>query len=181
MRWGFSKKISLIIYFVVLVVGIISIPVTFSMYSSNAAGNSDVSIARWNFKINGEKSSLFISLEDTLISNAFSSHGGKVIPGSEGIIDLNIDFSDTDVASRYIISIDNDNSSVPANLRFYTDSSYTQLFTDFDESLEVKDLEVVNKKIYWKWFYTEDDENDWADKELILKLSASANQVLEGD
>lgn len=166
-----KKKILLIPLFLMIIFSF-----TYSSFISSSNSSPKLRIATWNFKINSTTTKLGINLVDTIIDNGFSIT--KVIPGTKGKIPLNIDFSNTKVATNYVIAIDNANTLVPKNLKFYTDSAMTQEFTGFQGDVLLKNInEPVIKNIYWKWIYTTEDETvDWSNKDIKLGLIATATQ-----
>lgn len=149
---------------------------TYSKFINNSSSQSNLKIATWKFKMNSNRTTnLGIDLTDTITENNFSSN--SVIPGTNGVINLNIDFSSTKVATLYNITVNNTDTSVPNNLKFYTDKNMTQAFTSFSGNVSLQDIDtIINKKIYWKWYYTEDNENEWQNKEIKLVLTATAEQ-----
>ena len=101
-----------------------------------------------------------------------------VIPGAEGEINLNIDFSTTKVATNYEIKLDPTSTIVPPNLKFYVDETKTQEFSSYIGTIALADIDKpINKKIYWQWSYTTEDETlDWSNKQITLALQAIASQ-----
>ena len=68
-----------------------SIVTTNARYLNRSDSNYNVKVATWNFKVNGsDNSNLTISLDDTLDKNNLYNTN-KVVPGSYGVIPINID------------------------------------------------------------------------------------------
>ena len=81
-----------------------------------------------------------------------------------------LDFSTTQVSVEYSSTVDQDSLSLPENLKFYEDAQMQKEFTKFNGISEVSDSNrKITKSIYWKWAFSNDDENEWQDKDLILK------------
>ncbi|MDO5393561.1 MAG: hypothetical protein Q4F33_03075 [Mycoplasmatota bacterium] len=170
---------SLIFLIVFLFLGITSVAETNARYLFKASGNNTIPIAKWSFKVNGETvESININLASTISKdNKFSTT--KVIPGSSGVIPLEIDCSDSDVALRYILSI---SSEVPGNLKFYKDAEYTEEFTGFENTVSLTGNRVFSHNVYWIWEYSEDDETEeWANKEISIAFNIAVKQMIEGD
>lgn len=176
-----TKKINIFLSIIslILIIGYFVIPYTESRYLSSSKGSNNLKVATWNFKINGTSSEkIEINLIDTLTANNYSTN--KIIPGSEGMISLEVDCTDTKVALDYEITIDNDNFVLPDNLKLYVDENYTTEFTSFQKTVLLPDIGIFNHKIYWKWLYTTDDETtEWSNKDLKLYLKATAIQKIE--
>ena len=75
-------------------------------YSNIDMGNSNASVAKWSFKVNGsdENSSSF-NLENTINSNN-SVEEGKVAPGTSGYFDLNLDGRGSETAINFSIELE---------------------------------------------------------------------------
>ena len=152
--------------------GINFIADTNSQYKTTSNSETDFQVAPWNFTVNGSESgTLNVSL---------TSNNKVVVPGMSGSIPLVIDATGTKVAIEYTITINRDN--LPKNLKFYSDSAYSQEITSLKGQIELGDPQKITKNIYWKWIYTTENEtNEWSDKPMNLTLSVSAKQKVEGD
>lgn len=175
-----KSKLPIIFLIIVLLLLLVSIPIyqiTYSMYKNATQTDPEIKVATWNFKINSNGTSkLDIDLKDTVVANNFSDN--MVIPGAEGVINLNIDFSSTKVATNYEIKLDPTSTIVPSNLKFYVDEAKTQEFSAYMGTIALIDIDKpINKKIYWQWSYTTEDETlDWSNKQITLGLQATASQ-----
>ncbi len=156
-----------------------SIVTTNARYLNRSDSNYNVKVATWNFKVNGsDNSNLTISLDDTLDKNNLYNTN-KVVPGSYGVIPINIDCNGSKVSIVYSIKLNN--SNLPSNLKFYTDSSYTTLFDGFDGEINYDGEQILNKNIYWKWTYTTEDETGiWSDADLNANFIIDAKQKVSG-
>lgn len=164
-----------------MILSILSLPyvTTYSRYFNKAGGDANIKVATWNFKVNSNTlENININLADTLVENSYSNT--SVIPGTKGIIRLNIDFSGTKVATSYTIAVDKSVTVIPDNLKFYSDSNMTKEFTDFSGNVSLDDIDtIVTKNIYWKWYFTDVDEtSDWANKNIVFSLQAEGRQLL---
>lgn len=165
----------------IMILSILSLPyvTTYSRYFNKAGGDANIKVATWNFKVNSNTlENININLADTLVENSYSNT--SVIPGTKGIIRLNIDFSGTKVATSYTIAVDKSVTVIPDNLKFYSDSNMTKEFTDFSGNVSLDDIDtIVTKNIYWKWYFTDVDEtSDWANKNIVFSLQAEGRQLL---
>lgn len=165
----------------IMILSILSLPyvTTYSRYFNKAGGDANIKVATWNFKVNSNTlENININLADTLVENSYSNT--SVIPGTKGIIRLNIDFSGTKVATSYTIAVDKSVTVIPDNLKFYSDSNMTKEFTDFSGNISLDDIDtIVTKNIYWKWYFTDVDEtSDWANKNIVFSLQAEGRQLL---
>ncbi len=170
----------------VLLIGFFAISPTFARYSTEVAEDTSVSIADWVFDVNGYASGTYhIDLADTIVENDFT--GDVVIPGSEGVISLGVNYKEIDVAFSYDIILDFSNFTLPSNLKLYKDSAYTLEISKssgsevlFSETVGLVNNGVTNYKIYWKWAYNEDDENEDANVDLGLNFVVQAVQLVGG-
>lgn len=163
-----------------LVLMIIIIPFTYSrFFASSSAAATSVKVATWSFKVDDNTTNYEIDLSDTILENDFSNT--KVVPGTEGMFRFKIDFTGSKLATAYNISIDDSNTVLPDNLKFYEDDSYTTLFTGYSGVVTLDNINTaLFKTIYWKWEYTDDDESSWANQNIKLALIAEANQHTVG-
>ena len=171
----FSLKFKLILLLVLLLVFyIIFSNVTFASYKSNSIGNKSIQVASFNYKIESDKmNNLTINLEDTILKNNYSSN--KVIPGTKGLINLKLDFNDTDVGIKYKIMFDLD--KLPSNLKLYKDSNYKEELTYIENEVNLDKLNTKQDiNIYWKWIFTEDDESIYQNKDIELNINTIVYQ-----
>lgn len=172
---GFFKK-----WFFVFAFPLLFIPLflgSYAYYTSTSEMNSGIKIATWRFTLNDSKeSSLTVDLASTITDNPYSME--SVVPGTRGTIPLELDFTGSKVAGDYEITLDEENTNLPSNLKLYTNESKTELFTSYIGSVLLEDIDTpVIKEIYWEWEYTEEDETqEWSGKEIRLTLKASALQ-----
>lgn len=170
-----NLKFKLIILLILLLVFyIIFSNITFASYKSNSIGNKNIQVASFNYKIESDKmNKLNINLEETILNNKYSSN--KVIPGTYGLINLKLDFNDTDVGIKYKIMFNLD--KLPSNLKLYKDSKYTKELTYIEDEIN---LDKLNGKkdinIYWKWNFTDDDESSYQNKDIELIINTIVSQ-----
>ena len=171
----FNLKFKLIVLFsLIFVFYVIFSNITFSSYKSNSIGNKSVQVASFNYKIESDKmNKLNINLEDTILPNKYNSK--KVIPGTYGLINLKLNFNDTDVGVKYKIMFNLD--KLPSNLKLYKDSKYSEELNYIEDEVN---LDKLNNKqeinIYWKWIFTEDDESSYQNKDIELNINTIVSQ-----
>lgn len=171
-RWGFLG-----VGFILLVLTV-PFTYTYSSYISDSSGDPNIKIAPWKYRINASNDQeLVINLADTITDNNYSMT--TVIPGTRGAIPLEIDFSDSKVASDYVITLDRSNYVLPDNLKLYADENRTIEFQEISGSVLLDDP-VVTRYIYWEWKYTEVDETaEWTNRELQVGFTIDLKQKIE--
>lgn len=168
----------LVISFITLLTG--DVVETHSKYISSANSNTEIKVATWDFKLNGINSnSIDINLKDTISpTNKYSQT--EVIPGTDGVIELDIDATNSKVALDYVISLTAD--QVPENLRFYTDNTYTTEYTGEEGFIGLDDEKQIRHNVYWKWDFIQTDEtDDWSNTNIVVTINVNATQRIAGE
>ena len=170
--------ISLILFIVIdlLFLIIITLPTTRGFYESSGSSNVEVKIAGWNFLVNGKKEIEQVEID---LSKTLNEGYEKIIPGSSGVINLDIDTTGTDVTMKCKIEMVEEETNKPKNIKLYKDSSYQEEIEDGYEFIIKYDEDKTEKKIYWKWEYTEEDEKEWMEKEIKIKLNVIGEQIID--
>lgn len=181
--------------------------ISFAKYTSDGNSNTSINIAKWKVAMKINNSEIYsshntislpfeINLKDTIIANNYSMT--KVVPGTKGKIQINIDFSGTEVNAEYavIIALPGVQNSVPPNLKFYKDANCTVPYHNVIENAEYQKYidgtstftpeyktalmaEFSEEKvstIYWKWNFTDDNENNYQDKNFLMGALVTARQ-----
>ena len=182
--------------------------ISFAKYTSDGKSNTSVNIAKWKVAMKINNSQFYsshditsrpfeIDLKDTIIANNYSMT--KVVPGTKGKIQINLDFSGTEVNAEYAVIIAPSGllqNSVPPNLKFYKDANCTVPYPNVIENAEYQ--KYINgtstftpeyttalmaefnadkvSTIYWKWNFTNDDENNYQDKFFLIEALVTARQ-----
>ena len=172
-----------IILFTAVIIGVIIITFSsYSVYKRIASNEAEISIAKFQIKINNSDSIVQnIALKDTITTNNYSDD--EVVPGTNGAFDLSIDFSNVEVSSNYAINFDRTN--IPNNLKLYSDSNYTNEITSINDSYNIGDSTNKTITVYWKWNYLNDNvsnENDnlYMNQEISLPTSITITQIVGG-
>lgn len=80
---------------------------TYAKYISSANGETAISIAKWNIKVNNKSIKTDTNISST-IAPVFPGNeniaSNILAPTAEGYFDLNLDFTDADVSFRYTIT-----------------------------------------------------------------------------
>lgn len=173
-----STKLFLQSILIILICIVLVVPFSFASYKSVAKPKDKLSVATWSFKVGNKTSKYDIDLADTITDNKYSLT--KVVPGTCGVIQFDIDLSNTKVSALYNISINSQSTNIPENLKIYEDSDYQIPFSGYSGKVTLDNInKSLVKRIYWKWIYTDDDENSWANKQITLSLLTEARQETE--
>lgn len=182
--------------------------ISFAKYTSDGNSNTSINIAKWKVAMKINNSEIYssnnttslpfeINLKDTIIANNYSMT--KVVPGTKGKIQINLDFSGTEVNAEYAVIIALPGllqNSVPPNLKFYKDANCTVPYPNVIENAEYQKylngtstftpeyttalMTVFNydkvSTIYWKWNFTDDNENNYQDNYFLMPALVTARQ-----
>ena len=178
-----TKKILLGSTIFVLLVSILCISITtYAKYKANGAGTSEISVAKFEVKLNDSSEvTQNIDLSTTITSNKYSDK--YLMPGTNGNIILSLDFKDVDVSSNYEITVGE--TDLPNNLKLYEDANYSKELTKITGTYLIDDDTTHTKNIYWKWDYKTDAESDsndnlYMNKELSLPVMVNVTQKIGG-
>ena len=160
------KKVFFIISCILTIICFFIVVVTFSRYRSSTTGTADVSIAKWNIKVNNAtiKSNSDLSNVITPIFQGSGDINPNIIaPTAEGYFDLLLDYTDTDVSFDYSITVQSNAGSLVQDL-IATGYSYDDGNTIVNISpsdsisgtvLKSETTKTKSIRIFIKW----DDEN----------------------
>ena len=170
-----KRNLKIIIIYYIIIFILLGVAYTFSRYVSTALLSVKTDIAPFRFKIGQSSETIELDLKDTLLTgNAFSET--QIIPGTKLKILLQLDFSDVEVATNYIISIDNEQTKIPNNMKLYTDESNQVAFSLYRETVELGE-KIKEREIYWTWEYTTADETEeWMNKEIKIFFNIDVEQ-----
>lgn len=150
-----KKGIVLLCIFTLLIVILVG-GSTFSKYITQVNGNGTASIAKWSFKVNGNKESLqTINLEDTCDIKTLVNK--KIAPGTTGSFNISIDATTSEVGIDYKVEFKNEKNK-PHNLKFQYGDKVVNTIKELEEVLKGKiDANEENKSreltIKWFWKY----------------------------
>lgn len=180
-----SKKVTIIMILTLLVsIGLLcALRITYSYLTLpeiKGKGQKEIGVANFEIKLN-ESSSLSqtIDLKETITSN-----NEYVVPGAIGDIELELDFTNVEVDTDYIIEVGEYN--LPNNLKLYLDEDYKEEFETINETYLISNRETIyTYNIYWKWEYKTDEESNkndslYMNKEILLPINIIASQKIDG-
>lgn len=165
----------------ILIIIALLVGYTFAKYYSSYDGRSTAQIAKWSFKVDGWSTAETkqISLVDTLsYEDRVDLEDGKIAPGFEGKVELQLDASDSEVDVEYYIKTE-ESGHKPSNLVFKAeiDGELTETYQTLQElatqELKGRILKTDSNKtrnivIYCTWPYesgTNEEENVAEDAE----------------
>ena len=175
-----KRRRALIIAIILFLIGLVMIIAgTFAYYQTNVTGSVGGNVLAWNFKANNSTSSFTITLtpDSALSCNTATTLNSTIAPGTCGSFTINLS---TTISANYTITFSNFVNK-PANLKFYSDSSFNTetdiTASGYSITGSLANNGTVAKTIYWKWdFGTSSSitaDNTASDK----SVSFSANVV----
>lgn len=180
-----KKALKLFGLFVILIAILVLIVAAYARYSTSAETNADISVARWNIKVNGKSLSDLSSVIKPVFPGDDNTAANIIAPNAVGYFKLTFDFSESDVSCDYTIDV----SSVDSTLKDLVITGYSvgTNETDVDNSAvtSIKESNVaqitgsykytdssktVTYKIFVKWNDDSDTAvmNDVQDTELTI-------------
>ena len=155
---------------------------TYAKYTSSLPERSgSASVAKWDFSNDNTSSTISFNLADTYTAGTLQS--GKIAPGTSGTMTILLKSTNTEVGVNYSLKVGTV-SGLPANLKFYKDSSYTEEMTPGTTTktgtLAPKNSTGVTETIYWRWLYeTTTPANGDADDTTAGEAAASLSIPVE--
>lgn len=156
---------------------------TMAKYTTTVTGNGTATVAKWNFKANGDASTFNVNLTDTTLNGKVTE--GKIVPGAKGSFNINLDASGSDTAVDYEIKFAN-TSNIPTNLKFYSNADYSTEInlttTGKKGTIALADVGTsVTETIYWKWDYAtsngDTDDTTDAGKTMTFEITVTGTQA----
>ena len=183
---NYKKSIVLLAIFFTFVT-IFLIIQTYAKYISSASGETSISIAKWNIKVNNKSIKTDTNISST-IAPVFPGNeniaSNILAPTAEGYFDLNFDFTDADVSFKYTIT-----SSIAENspVKDFVISGYS---IDNGERIEFEDYSnnsisedillssnIKNRsiRIFLKWI--DDDSASMSNEEDTIATTSSTPAI----
>lgn len=189
------RKAFIILILIILIIALTG--VAFARYITRLNGSTQVSIAKWNFKVTaGSSQSLDIDLAQTRLANDTQEvDRAKVAPGTIGALQLNINATGSQVSLEY--DIDLTLTQIPENLIFYSDAEMTKaLYKEngvihLDGYFGANDVnKTATQNLYWRWkletglTQSEINANDildseWIGDRIVLGVQTTGRQVMD--
>ena len=158
-----SKKIILILAILIAIVLSFIGGQTFSKYIAEVRGEGVAEVARWSFKVNGQAQEVqTINLASTCNNETLINN--KIAPGTEGVFNIIVDGTGSDVGIEYNVKFENEMNK-PQNLKFiYSGVTYDSI-TDLEDKLTgVINANAENKvttmTVNWEWEYETGSDED---------------------
>ena len=152
-----KKRLIIAIILLILMLAIFLIGgYTYSKYISQVRGKGVIDIAKWNFKVNNESSTMeTINLADSFTPETIKDN--KLAPGVKGDFDIVIDATECETGVQYAVNFENIKDK-PQNLEYsYEDicvSDIKELEPYLTGIIHANDEERTRTiKIYWNWRY----------------------------
>ncbi len=172
--------------YIIMLISLLVIPVTFSRYTTEAKSEASSNIAKWQIIINNEP-----IVQNTALNNKIdliydNKENGLILPGETGYFDIVLDPSGTEVSLKYNINIDL--SNLPSNMRL---TGYTLNSGELEEFKEenklsgeirlknyqrLDDTDKQTYRVYWKW---NGDSLITADKNYFVNANINVRQIIE--
>lgn len=146
------RKIIIFLVVVFLCLFYLKEKATYTSYSSEASGEADAKIASWNISLDGQKITTK-EMQDITINDIHwdksNVREGKAAPGSQGVMKIEIDPGDTDVAIKYDLEVIDKNVDENMILRVLNivQSDVELIKTGINKYSAVLTLDMINKKV----------------------------------
>ncbi len=158
---------------------------TFAKYMTSIEATADITVAKWNFKADGNTANYTLELSPNSYSNVKSN---TIAPGTSGSFDIVL-ANDSDVAA--VVDVIFTASNKPANLKFYTtfsNGAYTGEITEASGSYNVLTDSAMatdatqTVTVYWDWAFGSTAESDQStiatgSYAMNIKVTVSAEQA----
>ena len=168
---------------------------TFAKYTSSGAGNATANVATWDVvaNVNGTPATLqasnmvfdlFTTVTETDGTEETEVKPGIVAPGTAGSFLFTIvNKSDVDVEYSVVVDITNVIDPIEFSLDKDNWDALTQdeLNEALSGELDFATTDAGNTSptntIYWRWAWTEDNENEYSNADFTLPVTISIDQV----
>lgn len=159
-----NKSFLIVCLIILIVIMTLFIKDTYSRYAGNSQASAAITVAKWAFETDNAQNTINVSLSETYDPTTLVN--GKIAPGTRGSFAIVLKNPTSETSVDFSVSIGSI-SNVPANLKFYKDSSYTQELTvgssTITGQLEKKDSTELPVTIYWRWEYSTSTSGDTLD------------------
>ncbi len=185
-----TRKIILILASISACIMLCVLAGTYARYLTAADGTTNISVAKWNIKVNNKsiKNNSDISSAITPIWDSNSNiASGVIAPNATGYFDLNLDFTDADVSCSYKIDVSSTNANVTdlivtgysingGTTQAVTNNTSTTISGNYNYSDTTKTQLV---KVYIKWNDDIDTElmNNFDDTKATIINSTDSNVI----
>ncbi len=142
------KKVVLALAIVFLCISVISFSDVYAKYISSAQGSVDISIARWDIKVNtlAVRNGTDISAKITPVLSGNANLAPNVLaPGVTSYFDLAIDYTNVDVGFQYTIKINNTDGDIDSTTSNLADFKVTGYSIDSGTTVPLNEGETNTK------------------------------------
>ena len=192
MKWPENKKNNYLIIVLALIITLVLVVIisynAYARYNNQQPFNIHTSydVAEYNFNVGVNQADNFIqtiNLLDTL-DNDSNYLTNTITPGRSGHFVLNMNSTGSEVAVKYIITIQRTN--IPNNLKFYTDENFTNELNQITGNILLDGQRIVPVTIYWKWLNIDNEQSNindslYQNSQMSFKVNVLSEQLLEGD
>lgn len=193
-----KQKAGIMALAALVAVGSYFIAGTYAKYTSEIAGSSTATVAKWKWTIgesvidsaedatNGYTFNLFNTIKDSDLTSAETDvAAGKIAPGTSGSFDIDIT-NNSEVNATYAIAFTETNASnVPIE---YSSDGTTWVSSVGSLNVTATNIAMnasaTTKKVYWRWAYTDaqstnytSSQTDVTDTALGFNANTSAATV----
>ena len=170
MRLTKNKKIILAVCILAAIILAFIGGTVFAKYQSNLTGTGVADIAKWDFSVNGNGTTVqTISLAESYDESTLVN--GKIAPGTSGSFDIIIDAGGSDVGVDYSVSFLNETNK-PTNLKFKYGNVESNTLQGLTSALTgTIDADAQTKEelltVEWFWDYETGTGNQIAANDVI--------------
>ena len=169
----FSKKIIIVLLFVIGVAGILVGSIAYYRIVVNGS-------------ITGSTGNAVFVLRDTEAGESWNNkviNLGQINPGDSGSFDVVMDASGSTVDMYATLNIDrgSGDTELPTNLKFYTTSDHKSELHKYYSFLEKSGRNKETLTIYWYWnpYISDEEDNKYVNKSFSANITVNAVQISE--
>lgn len=164
-----KKRLIIISLILLLITSLVAVD-TYALFETNASASGNLTIGRWNIKINDNDitQTQTISLNDFVYNNSNHTQAGYFAPGNEAYFDVEIDASLTDVSVLYSIDIDDSSLSGHPNIYFNVENLDTEEVINEFPMEGVIGINDLNREITLRIYLIWDDVSTYDDNDTLL-------------
>ena len=169
----FSKKIIIVLLFVIGVAGILVGSIAYYRIVVNGS-------------ITGSTGNAVFVLRDTEAGESWNNkviNLGQINPGDSGSFDVVMDASGSTVDMYATLNIDrgSGDTELPTNLKFYTTSDHKSELHKYYSFLEKSGTNKETLTIYWYWnpYISDEEDNKYVNKSFSANITVNAVQISE--
>lgn len=188
-----KKRISLTLKLMyILLISLLVVSFSMARYRSTYNATVTGNLAKWTFIVNeSDQEGFLINLGDTTdVQETYNSLKKVIYPGLDGIIEIDIDCTNCNVAIDYSIEFSKpDSTNIPAEIEFYTltdgEKQYilsnseivTSTISGTRELAQIESVPIKRVYIYWQWKLNKSiDESQYQGKNFYINTVVTGKQ-----